>query len=93
MPEPEMTPAMYGAEISFAGVPRAALASLSDGDGYDVVFVGAPFDGGTTNRPGPGSGRRPSAAPTTCRRTAPGRTSRSASTRSPSCGSPTSGTC
>ncbi len=52
MPEPEMTPAMYGPDITFAGVPRATLASLSEGDGYDVVFVGAPFDGGTTNRPG-----------------------------------------
>jgi agmatinase len=52
MPEPEMTPAMYGPDITFAGVPRASLASLSEGEGYDVVFVGAPFDGGTTNRPG-----------------------------------------
>jgi agmatinase len=52
MPEPEMTPAMYGPEITFAGVPRTSLASLAEGDGYDVVFVGAPFDGGTTNRPG-----------------------------------------
>ena len=52
MPEPEMTPAMYGPDITFAGVPRASLASLSGGDGYDIVFVGAPFDGGTTNRPG-----------------------------------------
>jgi agmatinase len=50
MPEPEMTRAMYGPDITFAGVPRATLESL--GDGYDVVFVGAPFDGGTTNRPG-----------------------------------------
>jgi agmatinase len=52
MPEPEMTPAMYGPDITFAGVQRATLSSLSEGDGYDVVFVGAPFDGGTTNRPG-----------------------------------------
>ena len=43
---------MYGPDITFAGVPRTSLASLSEGDGYDVVFVGAPFDGGTTNRPG-----------------------------------------
>jgi agmatinase len=50
MPEPEMTRAMYGPDITFAGVTRATLESL--GDGYDVVFVGAPFDGGTTNRPG-----------------------------------------
>ena len=52
MPEPEMTPAMYGPDITFAGVPRTTLASLAEGDGYDVVLVGAPFDGGTTNRPG-----------------------------------------
>jgi agmatinase len=52
MPEPEMTPAMYGPGITFAGVPRASLASLSEGEGCDVVFVGAPFDVGTTNRPG-----------------------------------------
>src|SRR5215469_15911818 len=52
MPEPQMTPAMYGPDITFAGVPRASLASLSEGDGYDVVFVGAPFDGGTSHRPG-----------------------------------------
>jgi agmatinase len=58
MPEPEMTPAMYGPDITFAGVPRASLASLADGDGYDVVFVGAPFDGGTTNRPGTRFGPR-----------------------------------
>jgi agmatinase len=50
MPEPEMTRAMYGPDITFAGVPRATLETL--GDGYDVVLVGAPFDGGTTNRPG-----------------------------------------
>jgi len=58
MPEPEMTPAMYGPDITFAGVPGASLASLADGDGYDVVFVGAPFDGGTTNRPGTRFGPR-----------------------------------
>src|SRR5579875_3864545 len=36
----------------------------------------------------PGSDRRPSGLPTTCRTTAPGRISRSASTRWPICGSP-----
>jgi agmatinase len=45
-----MTRAMYGPDITFAGVPRASLDTL--GAGYDIVFVGAPFDGGTTNRPG-----------------------------------------
>ena len=52
MPEPEMTRAMYGPDITFAGVPRTSLEALGEGGGYDVVFVGAPFDGGTTNRPG-----------------------------------------
>src|SRR5579875_461240 len=50
MPEPEMTRAMYGPDITFAGVPRTSLETLDAG--YDIVFVGAPFDGGTTNRPG-----------------------------------------
>jgi len=45
-----MTRAMYGPDITFAGVPRTSLETLNDG--YDIVFVGAPFDGGTTNRPG-----------------------------------------
>jgi arginase family enzyme len=39
MPEPKMTPAMYGPDITFAGVPRVSLASLADGDGYDVVYA------------------------------------------------------
>jgi len=49
MPEPEMTPSMYGPDITFAGIPRADLESLG---GHDVVLVGAPFDGGTSHRPG-----------------------------------------
>src|SRR6202012_5741427 len=51
MPEPEMTPAMYGPEITFAGVPRATLESLAD-DPLDIGLVGAPFDGGTSHRAG-----------------------------------------
>jgi agmatinase len=52
-----MTRAMYGPDITFAGVPRTDLAELATlaerGEpGYDIVFVGAPFDGGTTSRPG-----------------------------------------
>jgi agmatinase len=50
MAEPEITRAMYGPDITFAGVPRTSLGTLDAG--YDIVFVGAPFDGGTTNRPG-----------------------------------------
>ena len=38
MPEPEMTPAMYGLDITFAGVPRAPLPELPE---PDIVFVGA----------------------------------------------------
>src|SRR6201986_1255816 len=40
---------MYGPDVTFLGVPRVALDAL---DGYDVVFLGAPFDGGTSHRPG-----------------------------------------
>jgi agmatinase len=43
-----MTP-MYGADFTFLGVPRGDLASLT---GADVVILGAPFDGGTSHRPG-----------------------------------------
>src|ERR1700754_54570 len=52
MPEPELTPGMYGPDITFAGVPRTTLDALADG-GFDIVFVGAPFDGGTSHRPAP----------------------------------------
>jgi agmatinase len=43
---------MYGPDVTFLGVARADLedpASLAD---LDVVFLGAPFDGGTSHRPG-----------------------------------------
>ena len=40
---------MYGPDVTFLGVPRAELDAL---DCYDVVFLGAPFDGGTSHRPG-----------------------------------------
>src|SRR6266481_4075321 len=40
---------MYGPGVTFLGVPRVELDAL---DGYDVVFLGAPFDGGTSHRPG-----------------------------------------
>ena len=51
MPEPELTPGMYGPDITFAGVPRTTLDALADGN-FDIVFIGAPFDGGTSHRPG-----------------------------------------
>src|SRR5580693_2695768 len=67
---------MYGADATFAGVPPADLdhpASFADAS---AVIVGAPFDGGTSHRPGcrfgplairttdylPHDGRRPSLA-------------------------------
>src|SRR6202050_2283800 len=40
---------MFGPDVTFLGVPRAELDSLA---GYDVVFVGAPYDAGTSHRPG-----------------------------------------
>ena len=40
---------MYGPDVTFLGVPRAELDSL---DGLDVVFLGAPFDSGTSYRSG-----------------------------------------
>jgi len=40
---------MYGPDVTFLGVPRVELDAL---DGHDVVFLGAPFDGGTSHRPG-----------------------------------------
>src|SRR6478735_6305797 len=89
MPEPEMTPGMYGPDITFAGVPRTTLGALAEA-GLDVVFVGAPFDGGTSHPPGTRFGRRPSGRPTTCRMTRRGRTWRLALTRCKSCGSPAS---
>src|ERR1700735_3967718 len=43
---------MYGPDATFLGVPKADLddeASFSDAGG---VIIGAPFDGGTSHRPG-----------------------------------------
>ena len=40
---------MYGPDVTFLGVPRVELDAL---DGHDVVFLGAPFDSGTSHRPG-----------------------------------------
>jgi agmatinase len=42
---------MYGPDITFAGVPRTTFDALADG-GFDIVIIGAPFDGGTSHRPG-----------------------------------------
>ena len=43
---------MYGPDFTFLGVPRANLGDPSSYADADVVIVGAPFDGGTSHRPG-----------------------------------------
>ncbi len=43
---------MYGPDITFLGVDRCDLTDAASLAGADVVIVGAPFDGGTSNRPG-----------------------------------------
>src|SRR6185369_11119333 len=43
------TMTMYGPSTTFLGVPRCDLAALPEAD---VVILGAPFDGGTSFRPG-----------------------------------------
>src|SRR5450432_2777510 len=44
--------AMFGPDVTFLGVDRCDLADPTSLDGADVVIVGAPFDGGTSHRPG-----------------------------------------
>jgi agmatinase len=43
---------MYGPDITFLGVPACDLTDPTSYAGADVVVVGAPFDGGTSHRPG-----------------------------------------
>jgi len=50
--------AMYGPDVTFVGVPRCDLTDPATYADADVVIVGAPFDGGTTNRPGTRFGPR-----------------------------------
>src|ERR1700752_1691004 len=40
---------MFGPDVTFLGVPRAELNALT---GLDIVFLGAPYDAGTSHRPG-----------------------------------------
>jgi agmatinase len=48
-----MTPAnMYGPDATFVGVPKADLDDPASYAGAGAVIIGAPFDGGTTHRPG-----------------------------------------
>ncbi len=43
---------LYGPDATFLGVPEADLADPQSLAGTDVVIIGAPFDGGTSHRPG-----------------------------------------
>jgi agmatinase len=43
---------MYGSEVSFLGIPRVEIGDEVALAGADVAVVGAPFDGGTSFRPG-----------------------------------------
>jgi agmatinase len=42
----------YGPDVTFLGVPRASLDDLESFARADAVIIGAPFDGGTSYRPG-----------------------------------------
>src|SRR4028118_289481 len=42
----------FGPDITFLGVPRCDLADPDSMRDADVVIIGAPFDGGTSHRPG-----------------------------------------
>src|SRR5947208_17126273 len=44
--------AQYGPDITFLGVERCDLEDPGTYAGADVLIVGAPFDGGTSHRPG-----------------------------------------
>ena len=43
---------MFGPDVTFLGVDPCDLADPASFEGADVVIVGAPFDGGTSHRPG-----------------------------------------
>jgi agmatinase len=45
-------PNMYGPDFTFVGVPGAALDDPASYAEASVVILGAPFDGGTSHRPG-----------------------------------------
>jgi agmatinase len=42
----------FGPDVTFLGVDRCSLEDPQSFAGADVVIVGAPFDGGTSHRPG-----------------------------------------
>jgi agmatinase len=43
---------MYGPDATFAGVPAADIGDPASYHGAGAVIIGAPFDGGTSHRPG-----------------------------------------
>src|SRR5215210_5234692 len=43
---------MFGPEITFLGVEACDLSDPASFAGADIVVIGAPFDGGTSHRPG-----------------------------------------
>jgi len=43
---------MYGPDVTFLGVPRADLDDPASYAGADAVIIGAPYDAGTSYRPG-----------------------------------------
>lgn len=43
---------MYGPDVTFLGVLRESLEDPSSFAGADIVVIGAPYDGGTSHRPG-----------------------------------------
>ena len=49
---------MYGPHVTFLGVPAVDLAEGASWSGADAVVIGAPFDGGTSHRPGTRFGPR-----------------------------------
>jgi agmatinase len=44
--------AQFGPDFTFLGVPACDLDDEASYAGADVVVLGAPFDGGTSHRPG-----------------------------------------
>ncbi len=44
--------AQFGPDLTFLGVPAVDLTRSEDWADADVVVIGAPFDGGTSHRPG-----------------------------------------
>ena len=43
---------MYGPDATFLGVPAVDLSDPASFSGTNAVIIGAPFDGGTSHRPG-----------------------------------------